>query len=332
MLLAACLAVGLAGAAEPLPGEGDLRVAVREFEAGNLASATEALLRLEGATVAPSVSEGRDLLLGMLLARQGRGDEAIPRLASAAAQPLLGDYALSQLAGVYRAAGRRPEAAEALEQLWDRHPRSLLRERAGREAARDWLEAGDLPKAEAAAGRYLTAYRLGSGSGEVWLTLGEALAQSGRTERAEQVFRRLWLEMPGSPEAQRAQERLEAVGAPPFSDEERFQRALNLHRLGRYALAQAELGPFATAGGPHEVRARLNLGIGAFQLRKYDLAVRWLSPLASGAGPERVESLYWLGRSAGRAGDTSQFEEVLGRLADTGPSARAEEALYILAK
>ena len=326
-----CLAIRLAGAGEMLPGDAELRAAVRAFETGNANAAIEALLRLEAAPAAPSVAEGRDFLLGVLLLRQRRGDDAISRLAAAASQPLLADYALVQLAAAYRDGGRRAEAAEALERLWDGHPRSLLRERAGREAARDWLEVGELPKAAAAASRYLAAYQ-GGASADVWLTLGEALAQLGRTERAEEVFRRLWVETPGSPEAQRAEQRLATLGAPLFSAEERFQRALNLHRLGRYTLAQTELGPFATAGDPHEARARLNLGIGAFQLRKYEQAVRWLTPLTEGSAPERPEGLYWLGRSAGRAGNSAQFEAILGRLADAGPSARAEEGLYILAK
>ena len=74
----------------------------------------------------------------------------------------------------------------------------------------------------------------------------------------EEVFRRLWIELPASPESQRAQELLAGIptARPPTADE-RFQRAATLYQLGQYGPAIPELAPFAVAGSPREAEARM---------------------------------------------------------------------------
>lgn len=313
------------------PPAADLAAVARETQLGNIGTAAETLLALEAR--AGALGERHALLLGILLRRLDRGAEAIPRLQAAARDAVLGDYALHHLAAAARDQGDRAGAAEALQRLIDLHPRSLLAERAARDVPREWLEAGDLAKAEAAAGRYLGRYKNGPGLASVWVTFGEVLLRSGRAEQAEQVFRRVWIELPGAPDAERAMAHLTALGAKPFTADERFLRANTVYRLGRYGQALAELAPFALAGDPYEGRARVALGLSAFNLRQYDTAARWLLPLRDTPGPDRAEVLFWLGRSFGRAGDTPRFVETLTLLADALPnSRRAEEALYLLAQ
>jgi len=303
----------------------------REAQLGNLGTAAEALAGLEAQRGA--LGDREALLLGILLRRLERGAEAVPRLRAAARDGLLGDYALWHLAGALRERGDRAGAAEALQGLLDAHPGSLYRERAARDLPREWLEAGDLAKAEAAAGRYLGRYKNDNGVASVWVTFGEVLLRSGRLGEAEQVFRRVWIELPGSLDSERAKAHLAALGAAPFSEDERLQRANTLYRLGRYPQVLAELAPFAAAGGPRATRARLALGISAFHVRRYEEAARWLAPLRDAPGPDRPEALFWLGRSAGRAGNRPGFIESLTLLADTFPGTRrAEEALYLLAQ
>ncbi|MFB3816652.1 MAG: transglycosylase SLT domain-containing protein [Candidatus Methylomirabilales bacterium] len=332
LLLGLWLAVpaGRAVEAAPPPAE-ELAAAARETQLGNIGTAAELLLALEAQ--AGALDEPHALLLGILLRWLDRGAEAIPRLQAAARDPLLGDYALHHLAAAARDQGDRAGAAEALQRLLDLHPRSLHAERAAREVPREWLEAGDLARAEAAAGRYLGRYKNGPGVASVWVTFGEVLLRSGRAEQAEQVFRRVWIELPGAPDAERALAHLTALGARPFTADERFLRASTAYRLGRYGQAVAELAPFAVAGDPYEGRARLALGVSAFNLRLYEQAIRWLLPLRDTPGPDRAEVLFWLGRSFGRAGDMPRFTETLTLLADTLPgSRRAEEALCLLAQ
>jgi soluble lytic murein transglycosylase len=339
--LLACLAVKAAGGdAPPAPQvrqespEAVLAGAAREA-AGHPAAAISALQALEGSSIPPAVRRQADLLFGVLLLRQGQREEAIPRLERAAATyPLLADYALWHLAGAYRKAGEFTAAAGSLQRLLDAHPESLFAERASRDLPRDWLQAGDLPRAEEAAGRYLAAFPQGPGRAEVWTTLGEVLLRSGRTDKAEEVWRRVWVELPGSAESQRAKDLLATLpDARPFTPDEQFQRAMTLYQLGRYGQALPELAPFAAPGDPRENPTRLLLGIGSFRLRQYSQAVQWLDPLRSDTSPNRVEAIYWLARGYGRSGDSAKFSEYMTLLLDAAPQTRrAEEGLYLLAQ
>lgn len=333
-LLLACAFAGAAEAGTASP-EAVLADAAREVRAGEPAAAIARLEGLEGGK-APTAADGRaELLLGILLLRQGRPDDAVSRIEHAAkAYPLLADYALWHLAAAYRKLGRPADAAATLGRLVEKQPESLFVERASRDLPRDWLEAGDLARAEEAAGQYLAAYPQGPGRAEVWTTLGEVLLKSGRTEKAEEVLRRVWIELPGSAESQRAKGLLATIpGARPFSPDEQFQRATTLYQLGRYGQAVPELAPFAAPGDPKEDQARLLLGISAFRLRQYAQVIQWLEPLRSATSRDRVEAIFWLARGYGRSGDAPRFTETMTLLADSAPqSRRAEEGLYLLAQ
>jgi soluble lytic murein transglycosylase len=339
-LLLVCLvghAPGVAAADEAPTASPEtvLANASREVAAGNLGAATDLLRTLDTDALPASVRQQADLLLGILLERLDRHDEAIPYLERAAATyPLLADYALAYLATAHRSAARPAVAAATLRRLLDQHPQSLFGERASRNLPRDLLDAGDLPVAEEASGKYLATFPNGAGRAEVWVTLGEVLLRAGRTERAEEILHRVWVELPGTPESQRAKEILETIPtARPFSVEERFQRARTLYQLGRYPEAIVELMPFASPGDPKETQARLLLGIAAFRSRQYSQAIQWLEPLRDTTGPGRAEILYWLGRGFGRLGDAVKFTEYMTLLADTAPQTRwAEEALYLQAQ
>jgi soluble lytic murein transglycosylase len=323
-----------AGQAEAPAPESVIQSAAHSVEAGDLSAATATLLALDGQEIPGHQRRQADLLLGILLTRQGRQEESVARLEAATSHPLLGDYAFYHLAVARRRSDRRDLAAEALRLLAERHPQSLFVERAGREMVRDLLEAGDLPRAEAAAARYLAAYSNGAGRADVRLALGEILLRSGRTVQAEEALRRLWVELPGAPESQRARGLFATIPeARPFTPDEQFQRAATLYALGRYGQAVPELSPFAGADSPRQAQARLLLGTGSFNLRQYGQAVQWLEPLQDSPGADRAEALFWLGRSAGRAGDAAKFTEVLTRLIDTAPQERrSQEALYLLAQ
>ena len=340
LIVLAVLAILLGGSADagevtPLSADAALQAAVKQTESGDPAGAITALLDLDGTPLAAGLQPQIDFLLGLLLARQGRHEEAVPRLEGAAASyPLLADYALFRLAETQRHLGRRELAADALRRLVGQHPQSLFLEQASRELAREYLEAGDTVRADEAATKYLATFSNGAGRAEVRLTLGEIFLRSGRPDQAEDAFRRIWIELPGTPQSQRAKDLLSSLPAPqPFTPDEQFQRAATLHQLGRHAPALQELAPFAAAGSPREAQARLMLGISAFNLRQYAQAAQWLEPLKDVAGSQRSEALFWLGRSAGRAGDAARFTEYLTLVADAAPSTRrSEEALSLLAQ
>jgi soluble lytic murein transglycosylase len=301
---------------------------------GDFPAATEMLLTLDAENLPSDLRTQADLLLGIALLRQARLEEATVRLEAARAHRLLADYALCQLAQARRQAGRPDLAAEALGQLVDQHPQSLFLDRAAREIPRDFLEAGQLAQAEDAARKYLAAVPSDSGRAEVRLTLGEVLLRAGRSTEAEDVLRGVWLDLPASPESQRAQYLVTAIPTSrPFTVGEQFQRAVTLYQLDRHAMAIPELTPFAVTGSPREAQARLMLGISAFNVRQYQQAVQSLEPLKDVPGPDRMEALFWLGRSAGRVGDAGKFTDYLTQVADAVPqSQRSEEALYLLAQ
>jgi soluble lytic murein transglycosylase len=316
-------------------GEATFAAAVQAVEKGDAAAALTTLQSLDLGTVPAAIRPQATLLLGILLVRQGQGEVAVAALESAAATyPLLADYALWHLAIAYRTTGDPAGAAGALRRLLDRYPESLFTEQAARALPRDWLDAGNLARAEEAAGQYLKRFSNGPGQAEVWMTLGEVLLRTGRSAQAEDVFRRVWIELPGSPQSTQALEWLTGMpGVRSMTADERFRRAVTLHQLGRYGQAQAEMAPFAAAGDPREPQARLLLGVGAFRLRQYRQAAQWLEPLRGSSGAEAGESAFWLARSYGRAGDSAGFVEQMTRLVDTSPGTRlAEEGLYLLAQ
>jgi soluble lytic murein transglycosylase len=338
-MLLTCLFSLAAGTDDPsapqAPPETVLADAARGAVVGNPADAITALQALESAGAPPDVQRQADLLLGILLLRQDRREEAVPRLERASTTyPLLADYALWHLAEAYRGVGQRAAGALALQRLIENHPQSLLVERAGRALPRDFLEAGDPARAEDAAGKYLKTFPQGPGRAEVWTTLAEALLRSDRAEKAEEILRRVWIELPGSPESQRARDILATIpGTKPFQPDELFQRATALYQLGRYDLVVPEMTPFAAPDNPREGQARLALGLSLFRLRQYPQAAAWLEPLRDVAGPDRVEAIFWLARSYARSGDTPRFTKTMTLLVDLAPqSRRAEEGLYLLAQ
>jgi soluble lytic murein transglycosylase len=322
------------GQASLVPPPAALHAAAKSFEAGDSAGAAETLRTLDSANIPAAIRTDVDLLLGIALLRERRSEEAAAHLDAARAHPLLSDYALYALAKARRQTNRPDLSAEALRRLAVREPQSVLRDRAAREIPRDLLVAGQPSQAEDAARKYLAAVPSNAGQAEVSLTLGETLLLAGRSAEADAVFRGIWLDLPASPEAQRAQELLTAIPTSrPFTEEERFRRAARLHQLERHALAIPELTPFADAGSSRENLARLMLGIGAFNVRQYEQAAQWLEPLKDAPDPNRIEALFWLGRSWGRAGDAGRFAEYLTQVADAGPpTRRSEEALYLLAQ
>ena len=143
ILLPLLLGQADAGEVASLAPEAVLQAAAKQVEAGDSSGALDALLSLDTDPLPVGLKRQADLLLGILLVRQGRREEALPRLERAAATfPLLADYALYYLAEAQRRLGRRDLAAEALRRLTDQQRESVFIERASRELPRELMEAG----------------------------------------------------------------------------------------------------------------------------------------------------------------------------------------------
>lgn len=320
--------------AVPEPSEeAALARAIRLVESGDQAAAVGLLGGVGRSAPGGSARARADLLLGLLLAKLGRLEEAVAPLERAASSnPLLADYALAALAAARRQVGLRPEAAAALTQLVQNHPDSLLAERAYRELAKDLLALGDLSRAEEVARAALLRYPGSGHRPELLLTLAEALLQARREGEGEDLLRQLWLAHPASREAGVAGDLLKALPrARPFTVDERFARAAALYRSGHYAKAGPELSAFFGEEGLRGDQARLWAGIGAFHLRQYGSAIATLEVLAARAHAALPEVLFWLGRARGRSGDRDGFVRELERLVRVAPQGgRAPEALVYL--
>ncbi|PWB42356.1 MAG: hypothetical protein C3F12_14195 [Candidatus Methylomirabilota bacterium] len=273
-------------------------------------------------------------LLGMALYRQKRWQEAADALETAATRlPLLGDYALHYGASAYRTLRLTAQAAASLSRLLRDYPESLLAERARQERAALYLDAGQLAEAEEAHRDYLAHTSGEIRRREAQLALAEIAVKTDRPRQAEAFLRELWLKWPGTREAARADELLTSMAeVPPFTADEQFERALNLHRSGQYAQAITAFAPFLTDGSGFASRARLWSGIGYFHRRDYSRAVGLLSPLSQDRSLHSAEALYWIGRSYAKVDDREKAAATWARLVDAYPhSPFAAESLYLMA-
>ncbi|MBF8260614.1 MAG: hypothetical protein HW376_143, partial [candidate division NC10 bacterium] len=259
------------------------------------------LRRRDGFPRAPEAG----FLLGVSLHRQGMWQEAVGLLEASAGQlPLLADYSLYLAASAHQGLGQKPQAIDLLSRLLLEHPSSLLTERAERERASLYAAVNLLSEAGKAYRDYLSRASDASQRREATLALAEIFLKEGRQGEAEGLLRQLWLKWPGTREAARAGEILNAMpGAAPFTIDEQFDRALALYNSGQYAQAVTAFSPFLDGSTPRASRGRLLSGISRFHVRDYNQAISLLSPLIKEASSVRAESLYWIGRSYGRLDD-----------------------------
>jgi soluble lytic murein transglycosylase len=331
----AVLVLGIAGAARRIAGAAPARdpllaPAVEALAHGDAAGAVE---RLNALGTSRDSSPRANLLLGYALLRLGRSAEAIPPLEHAAANhPTLADYALAWLADAQREA-RRPDASAAtLARLLERHPDSLLAERASRELGRTLVELGRLAEAERVYAAHVSRFPSGASRPEALLALAEVLFKTGRPREAEPLLRSLWVDWPTRREARAARELLDRLpGAAPMTKEELLARGSALYRANQFQQAWTELGPLLGEPGALGARARYTAGLSAFNARDYGGAARVLLPLVARGGANADEVLFWLGRSYARGGNADEAAQTYRRLVNAYPrSAWADQALNSL--
>lgn len=282
------------------------------------------------------------LLLGVALYRQKQWQEAADVLEAAAAQvPSLGDYALYYAASAHQTLGLNTPALTILSRLLREYPDSLLTKRARLELARLHLGENQLASAEEAYRNYLAHASSDARRREAHLALAEIALKlvhdpdrgADKRREAEAGLRELWLKWPGTREGERAGELLTSMPeAPPFTADEQFERALNLHRNGQHAMAITAFAPFLNSDSRFASRARLWSGISHFHRRDYSLAITLLSPLSQDRSLHAADALYWIGRSYVRSDDRENAVMTWNRLVDAFPtSSFAAESLYLMA-
>jgi soluble lytic murein transglycosylase len=294
---------------------------------------------------APAVAlepELRDRILAALAtARAGNHLAAGRQLADAAVRAgVVAEYLLylsaDHLARAGDPAGARTAALHAVDRAGDgpiAGPALLL-------AAREAQRAGDEAGAAGLFRRWLDRHPDHAEAAAAKLALGLALEASGQPAEAARAYRGLWLVAPGTPEADAAAVREQAlaqqgVTLPAPSQRERLERAERLLAAGRLAGARGEAEGLLAESPPAELGLRALRVVSEASRRggRHDEALRAVDRAIALSAPERRPP--WLLERA-RLVSNRQREAALAALAglarDFPQSPEAPEALLLRAQ
>lgn len=275
--------------------------------------------------------------------KQGRHVEAVRRLATAVEDlgPLAG-YALYYAAASKRDLGDLDEARTLLRRLQAPRPAGIGPPRGylAEAAAIAEAAAADAQKDHAAAlaiyGDLVT--RKTATPDEIWLRMGRAALAGRDTDRASEIFARVYYEFPFSDLAAQARTELDRMRAlePLGRGNARYRldlgRAQRLFGGRRYADAESAftaLRPYAT-GADRDLIA-LRLAETSVHRRRFQAAHKALGALID-EGPLQDEALYYYASTRRSQGATSDSVRTVRQLADRFPASPwTEEALNNLA-
>ncbi len=241
--------------------------------------------------------------------------QAIPALQAAQPQAAeVGDYVAYFLAWAARSAGNNALAAATLRDFSTRYPDSLLHREAATIQAQALLAGG---RAREAAG--VLEARREPPSAEVELALGRAYLAANDAAGALGAFRRLYYEMPRSPEAEMAEGELEELAKgrrlPPPTLEQRLRRADLLIEAKENKEAAEEYHQLLEE---HPGRRDLQLAraMALYRLKKYGPARDLLEKMPVVADELNAQRLYYLAEIT-RARDSKRYLQCLAALRET---------------
>ncbi len=234
-----------------------------------------------------------------------------------AAQPKaaeVGDYVDYLLASAARSAGDNGLAAAALQDFSSRYPNSLLEHDAAMIRAAALLASGRTREAIAVLESHREPARA-----EVELALGRAYLAANNAAGALGAFRRLYFEMPGSAQAEVAEEEIEKLSkrsrVPPPTSEQRLRRAELLLKRKEYKRAAEEYRSLLEEH-PSRRDVRLALAQALYRLRKYGPARELLEKMPVAADEINAERLYYLAEIT-RARDGKRYLKCLSDLRES---------------
>ncbi len=252
--------------------------------------------------------------------------QAIPALKAAQPQAAeVGDYAAYFLAWAAKSSGDNQLAAATLQDFSTRFPDSLLQHDAATMQAAAFSASGRAREAVA-----VLESRREPPSAEVELALGRAYLAANKPAGALGAFRRLYYEMPGSPQAEIAEKELENLSkgrrVPQVTLEQRLRRADLLLQARDYKEAAEEYEQLLE---DHPRRRDIQLGraTALYRLRKYGPARELLEKMPEVADELNAERLYYLAEIT-RARDGKRYLQALSALRETAPKSQwLQEAL-----
>lgn len=241
--------------------------------------------------------------------------QAIPAFKAAQPQAAeVGDYAAFFLASAARSAGDNVLAAATLQDFPTRYPESLLHHEAATIQAAALLSGGRTREAIA-----VLESRREPPSAMVELALGRAYLAANDSAGALRAFRRLFYEMPQSPEAETAEKELENLGKgrrlPPPTLEQRLRRADLLFEARENKEAAEEYHALLEE---HPGRRDLQLAraTALYRLKKYGPARDLLEKMPAVADELNAQRLYYLAEIT-RARDGKRYLQCLSALRET---------------
>jgi soluble lytic murein transglycosylase len=247
-----------------------------------------------------------------------------PSIASAT---MLGDYALYYRGQSLSEASRREEAEREFRKLATTYPSSLLARSAALQAAGSAMIAGNyqvviddlVPLVMKNDG---TALRLRA----------DALEKLGRTNEAVITLRKLYFDAPQSAEAEKAGERLAALGSSTSAADasQPRRRADKLYQAGLYAVAgQAydQIGRQFPSAGSHEIS--LLAGTCFYKANSFRQAADALARPRSSAWKSQDEALYYFAMANLSLNDEPPALQALADLRRVAPnSSRLPDLIY----
>src|SRR5205807_2103229 len=154
--------------------------------------------------------------------------------------PVLGDYLTYLNASAHQAQQNTAEVIKALSDFEQKYPDSLLLHDAGLMYSRALTASGSPQRAVA----YLEKHRQPVRA-DFEFALAQAYQSAGEKDKAAEIFRRVYFELPLNPEAETSAFELRALGEmqPAASFEDRRSRAELLLKGKRYQQAANDLSP-----------------------------------------------------------------------------------------
>ncbi|MBI3329540.1 MAG: tetratricopeptide repeat protein, partial [Nitrospinae bacterium] len=323
-----------------------LESAILAVEHGRYTEALSQLATLPAASLSTKERKRARYLSGHAYLKLKRYPEALLAFGETLDQyPELGDYAIWNVARLYKEVNAVRLQLETLRLLLARFPQSRLVPQARMALARDLIEDTREPyEGVRILKEFLAQHANDPHVPAVYLLLGQGYEGLGLAEKASEAYRALYVQFPASPEADRAAARIEALLPPErrfpggLTLFERLERADHLADAGECARAMQEAQDVSPPTLPRDLQARAlsRLGLCAFKLRRYREAAATLDTFRQALfGDEHAaEALYILGTAHQREGRTAEAERIFLQLAAREPptpwNAKALVALGLL--
>lgn len=244
--------------------------------------------------------------------------------------PELADYALWNIARLYKEVNAERFQLEALRLLLGRFPESRLVPQSRLALARELIGAtGEFANGVQLLEAFLSEHAAVPRIAEVYLLLGQGYEGLGAVNRAIDTYRTLYIRFPASAEADQGLLRLEALltreQRPPMglAPHEQLERADYLALAGACERAIQEVRGLSPDSLTDDLRSRATarLGLCAFKLRRYREAATILEKFRQAffTDERASEVLYNLGLSYQRDSRPGEAEQTLRQLAVRTP-------------